>query len=126
MTRKPTKEVDTELIDLDALDRPAGKVKLLGEERVVQAIDAAGYRTMKKIQEDYNMGGFPDVDKMYELAGQCCPSLSPEQVSHLKMEQVSAIIAIAGNRVDAVKKFAEQVSKNANVATGSRNGKPKA
>lgn len=115
MTNRKQDDAD-DIIDLDALDKPAGKVRLYGAVHPVLHIDGTGYRVVLQLQKDKAAGKFPDVDKMYEIVGRCVPSLDEEQVQKLNMTMVGAIIAIASNKVEDVARFAKGIAKNESAA----------
>ena len=79
------------VVDLDAMDREAGRIRVFGREVVVEHADAHVYRALPTLDAMRDA----DIPAVYALAARVTPSLTAEEVDRLTGPQVGAILAIA-------------------------------
>lgn len=87
-------------VNLDELLTPAGEVTLAGDVHPVLPLDGAGYQAIQGI--DRGQATAEDLVPMYEAVGRCVPTLTPEQLAHLRPVQVGVIIGIACAPIEEV------------------------
>jgi hypothetical protein len=111
-------------VSLLALDRDAGEVELLGEDGkakwvTVKPIDGPGYQVLLEVQRAREEKRVPDINALYEAAFRCIRSgVTMNEIQKLNMVQLGAILTVASNSVEDVKKYAEGLAaKNGNGAT---------
>lgn len=107
--------VELEIIDLDALVRPIGRVRLDKELHDVLPINGRGADLLQQIATGR---GDPAVQRTWlsvarTIIADCIPTLTIDQVKALSIEQVTATIGIATKQADNVRKIIESMEGNA-------------
>jgi hypothetical protein len=102
------------IIDLDALTNPEKlpRVKLYGREIVVRPLTGMAAHRVAAVQSS-NEAGAEMMDALLSIVRSSCPELTSEEVNALSIEQVSALVQLSRNQVDAVEQMlAEMAEKN--------------
>lgn len=100
---------DLDTLDLDALVRPVGNIKLGGKKYVVLPVQGAAMTLIEQlVQEAKQNRGKPKDGTEYLARGRkivaaVVPTLSPEQIKGLSPDQITAIIGKATGTVDKVR-----------------------
>lgn len=99
-----------EVLDLDALVRPIGKVRLGGNDHDVRPISGRAYgllATFAKTGKDATIDEQLAVGR--KIASDIVPTLSASEVESLTIDQILAIIGKATIHVDKVKDAIDSV-----------------
>lgn len=107
---------DLELVDLDAMIRPVGRVLFQQTRHDVMPINGRGADMLQQIAAMKNDG----VQRSWlgiarSIIADCIPTLSPEQVQAMSIEQVTTVIGIATKQADRIKNFIGGMEGNASV-----------
>lgn len=112
MTPSPSgaaKSADAPLLDLDALVIPIGRVKRFGQTHDVLPIDGVSYALFVQLTERGARGEAVSQTQELELAtkilAQVMPTMSPEHLQALALDEKLKIIVLAGKSIDKVKAF---------------------
>lgn len=98
---------ELELIDLDALVRPVGRVTFQQTRFDVLPINGRGADLLQQIAIGRND---PTSQRSWlsiarSIITDCIPTMTVEQVQALSIEQVTAVIGIATKQADKVRRF---------------------
>lgn len=107
--------IELEIVDLDAMVRPVGRVLL---DKVVHNVLPVNGRGADLLQQIAIGRNDPEVQKSWlsvarTIIGDCIPTITEQQVYVLSIEQVTTIIAIATKSADNVRKMIERMEGNA-------------
>ena len=86
--------------NLDALVKAAGRVIIKGAEHDVLPINGKGFHALATVD-----GAETKLAVVYDIAGDCVPSATKDQILALIPEQVNAIIGIATGRITEVEQL---------------------
>lgn len=101
---------DVDTLDLDALVKPVGKIKLRGKTYVVLPVQGAAMTLIEQlVQEAKGSKGKPKDGTEYlergrKIVAAVVPTLGEALIKELNPEQLTAIIGKATGQVDKVKK----------------------
>jgi hypothetical protein len=96
-------------LDLDALTDVAGKVRLYGDEHDVLQVSGSSFRKLRELQLSRTEGKAPDLTLLYEVVGQCVPTVPAEKLNDLSPQKLGAVLALAAGNVEQVEEFAKAI-----------------
>jgi hypothetical protein len=90
-----------EVVDLDVLFQ-VRRVKLNGRVITVKPLDGLSYHKLFQLTKDGPVHKGEDLLTMYEVAKQCLPDMTEEEVMKMSAPQIGALIGVAQSSIDEV------------------------
>lgn len=104
---------ELEIVDLDAMVRPVGRVLFQKTRHDVIPINGRGADLLQQIAVAKNDGTQQTwLPIARSIIMDCIPTLSSEQVLLMSIEQVTAVIGIATKQADRIKHFIQVMEGN--------------
>lgn len=98
---------EVEILDLDALVRPIGKIKLAGKTHDILPVQGVAMQIVEQVAQQARRGTKANpteqLDRGRRIVRAVVPTLTQEQVDRLNPEQLTAVINKATGPVDRVK-----------------------
>lgn len=83
------------VIDIDAIDDVAVRIRVNGREVAVHHLDAAAYRVIQQIQEQPELADANTVHTLCDIVARVCPDLPRDEIDQLSTKKIGAILMAA-------------------------------
>lgn len=100
------------IIDLDSLTNPSRfpRVKLFGREVVVHPLSGAAAHRVAAVYAKPDESGMTMLGALLDVVRSSCPDVTEEEINRLSLEQLTAIVQLSRNMIDAVEQMVADAS----------------
>lgn len=99
-----------DVVDIDALVRPVGRVRVFARIEPVMPVDSDGYKLIQTMGSGGEDAG-PQLDTARKVVARVVPTLTAEEIGRLTVTQIVAIISVCTRGVADVEKMIAAVEK---------------